>query len=91
MSRAPRVPSASYVPCGPSARSHGRPRLGPHGLLGRRRFLPDPDVSRYRPTRPAPAAGSVPEAPASPLPAALLPLPAGFELNRDPVASVVPA
>lgn len=66
----------------------GRPRLGPYGLLSRRRTGPDPDGP---PARPVPPRGRVPEPPASPLPSALLPLPPGFELNRDPVGSVAPA
>ncbi|MFR0352260.1 hypothetical protein [Streptomyces sediminimaris] len=92
-------PYAPYVPSGPSepsTSSYDRSRLGPRGLLSRRRGASsDLDGSGCRRTRPPRVGDGAPERPASPLPAplpsALLPLPAGFELNRDPAASVVPA
>lgn len=84
----PSVPAGPLRPAGPSC---DRPRLGPRGLLSRRGPSPDVDGPSCRRTRPARVGGGAPRPPARPLPAALLPLPAGFELNRDPAASVVPA
>jgi hypothetical protein len=80
----------SPEPSGPS-RPSSRPRLGPSGLLSRRRAVPDTDGVSPRPARQAEPGGPAPALPGSPLPSALLPLPPGFELNRGPVASVVPA
>ncbi|MBY8342462.1 hypothetical protein LXH13_12345 [Streptomyces spinosirectus] len=82
-------PSGSYIPSGPSGRT---PRLGPHGLLSRRRVAPGTDGSRQAgPAQQARPGGRAPEPAGTPLPSALLPLPPGFALNRDQVAFVVPA
>ncbi|WP_210594000.1 hypothetical protein [Streptomyces sp. GESEQ-35] len=86
-------PSGSYIPSGPSvpSRPSCRARLGPHGLLSRRRVVPDANGASSWPARQARSGGRAPELPGTQLPSALLPLPPGFELNRAPVASVVSA
>lgn len=70
-----------------------RPPLGPHGLLCRRRTVPDAN-GPYRtswPPRAPRAADRAPQQPFRPLPSGLLPLPTGFELNREQFATVVSA
>lgn len=80
-----------FTPPTASAAERGfRPRLGPHGLLRRRRTVPDAEREAVAETGALAPRLRVPEPPHSPLPAALLPLPEGFELNRPGSASVVP-
>ena len=56
-------------------------RFASHGLLVRRRSVSDADGCYARQAPPRPADGA-PRLPDSPLPAGLLPLPAGFELRK---------
>jgi hypothetical protein len=77
------------MPLSTSPEPSGRVRLGPRGLLIRRRIVSDADrqVPSAQPAGRAPGP-CAPEPTGRPLPDGLLPLPAGFDLNRPRVVSV---